>query len=101
MVADPEMSPIRKLLLSTQCEDETLSDRQHRTISNRERPSDDRSRGSRAIDKKEQLCQSFYPLQKESSAATSFACCVPVPCLVPCVKSRAVPISTAEVLVAS
>jgi hypothetical protein len=30
------LSPIRKLLLSTQCEDETLSDRQHRTISNRE-----------------------------------------------------------------
>ena len=30
------MSAIRKLLLSTQCEDETLSDRQHRTISNRE-----------------------------------------------------------------
>ena len=27
------MSPIRKLLLSTQCEDETQSDRQHRTIS--------------------------------------------------------------------
>jgi hypothetical protein len=30
------LSPIRKLLLSTQFEDETLSDRQHRTIRNRE-----------------------------------------------------------------
>jgi hypothetical protein len=34
IVADPEM--ILKLLLSTQCEDETLSDREHRTIRNRE-----------------------------------------------------------------
>ncbi len=30
------LSPIRKLLLSTECEDETLSDHQHPTISNRE-----------------------------------------------------------------
>ena len=65
------------------------------------RPSDDRSRGSRAIEKKEAILPDFHALQKENSAATSFACCVPVPCLVPCVKSRAVPISTAEVLVAS
>lgn len=28
------LSPIRKLLLSTHCEDQTLSDRQHRTIRN-------------------------------------------------------------------